>query len=142
MLEREDRRGLWRRNLVSEFGGAIPNWGYSESVLVDGPWVLCTPGGSDATIAALDKKSGETVWQSKVGDPAHYSSIIRADIGGVKQYIQFTAKGVIGINATDGTLLWRYDAPANPTANISTPVCVDNQVFAASGYGTGGGMVK
>lgn len=133
--------GLWRRNLVSEFGGAIPNWGYSESVLVDGPWVLCTPGGSEATIAALDKTSGKTVWQAKVGDPAHYSSIIRADIGGVKQYIQFTAKGVIAVSAADGTFLWRYDAPANGTANISTPVCVDNKVFAASGYGTGGGMV-
>ncbi|MES1213125.1 MAG: PQQ-binding-like beta-propeller repeat protein [Singulisphaera sp.] len=134
--------GLWRHNLVSDFGGAVPNWGYSESVLVDGPWVLCTPGGSEATIVALDKASGAKVWGAKVGDPAHYSSIIKADIGGVKQYLQFTAKGVIAVKADDGTFLWRYDAPANGTANCATAVCVDNMVFAASGYGTGGGLVE
>lgn len=40
------RRGaiVWHHKLVEEFGGEIPQWGYSESVLVDGPWVLCTPG--------------------------------------------------------------------------------------------------
>lgn len=133
---------VWRLNVVQEFGGAIPNWGYSESVLVDGPWVLCTPGGDKATIVALDKKTGKTVWQAKVGDPAHYSSIIKAEIDGVKQYVQFTAKGVIAVDAKDGHLLWRYDAPANGTANIATPVVIDNKVFAASGYGTGGGLVK
>jgi len=133
--------GVWRRNLVSEFSGGIPNWGYSESVLVDGPWVLCTPGGGEATIAALDKTNGQTVWTSKVGDGAGYSSLITAEIGGVKQYIQFTAKGLIAVSAADGKFLWRYDAPANGTANISTPVVAGDKVFAASGYGTGGGLV-
>jgi outer membrane protein assembly factor BamB len=132
---------VWRRDLVGQLGGSIPNWGYSESVLIDGPWVLCTPGGSQATIAALDKASGDTVWTAKVGDPTGYSSIIKATIDGVKQYIQFTAKGLIAVSAADGTFLWRYNAPANGTANVSTPVAVDDKVFAASGYGTGGGLV-
>jgi len=140
-LEAKTGAPLWRRDLVGEFGGGVPNWGYSESVLVDGPWVLCTPGGSQATIAAVDKSNGQTVWTAKVGDGAGYSSIIKATIDGVKQYVQFTAKGVIAVSAADGTFLWRYDAPANGTANVSTPVCVDNRVFAASGYGTGGGLV-
>ena len=132
---------VWRRDLVGEFKGGIPNWGYAESLLVDGPWVLCTPGG-DATIAALDKTNGKTVWTAKVGDRAGYSSITKAEINGVKQYIQFTGKGVIAVDAADGTFLWRYDVPANGTANVSTPVHVDNKVFAASGYGTGGGLVS
>lgn len=45
-LDANSGRIIWRRDLVADFGGAIPNWGYSESVLVDGPWVLFTPGGS------------------------------------------------------------------------------------------------
>ncbi len=138
------RRGriLWRRNLVSDLEGTIPNWGYSESVLIDGPWVLCTPGGENATIVALDKTNGDVVWRSPVGDGAAYSSIIPAKLAGRDQYVQFTARGVIGVAAENGEFLWRYDAPANGTANCSTPVWSGNSIFAASGYGTGGGRVQ
>lgn len=132
----------WRKNLVSDFAGQIPTWGYSESLLVDGPWVLCTPGGSKATVAALHKTTGETVWESPIGDGAAYSSIVIVSPGGNKQYVQFTAAGVIGLRWRDGALLWRYNAPANATANIATPVFDGSLVFAASGYGTGGGMVQ
>ncbi len=141
-LEAKTGRLAWTRDLVKEFGGSIPNWGYSESVLVDGPWVVCTPGGGTATIAALDKQTGKTVWASVVGDAAGYASIVAANIDGVKQYVQFTAQGVIGVQAADGKFLWRYNAPANGTANISTPIVSGNEVFAASGYGTGGGLVE
>ncbi len=140
-LNRETGDIVWRKDLVADFGGAIPNWGYSESVLVDGPVVVCTPGGEQATVVALDKHSGETVWVSPVGDGAGYSSVVAATINGVKQYVQFTAAGVIGVDARDGVLIWRYDAPANGTANVATPIVSGDAVFAASGYGTGGGRV-
>lgn len=141
-LEAKTGRLVWSRDLVKEFAGTIPSWGYSESVLIDGPWLLCTPGGGQATLAALDKQTGKTVWQSPVGNGAGYASIIVATIDGVKQYVQFTAQGVVGVQADNGKFLWRYDAPANGTANISTPVVAGNEVFAASGYGTGGGLVE
>lgn len=132
----------WQHDLVGEFGGSIPTWGYSESVLIDGPWVVCTPGGSQATLAAFDKTTGKLVWSSGVGDGAGYSSIVKAEIGGVKQYVQFTAEGLIGVAAADGKPLWRYDAPANGTANASTPLVAGDKAFASSGYGTGGGAAS
>lgn len=132
----------WRHNLVEDFGGSIPTWGYSESVLIDGPWALCTPGGSRATLAAFDKLTGKNVWSSGVGDGAGYSSIIKAEIGGVKQYLQFTASALIGVAAADGKPLWHYEAPANGTANASTPLVAGDRAFASSGYGTGGGAVS
>lgn len=132
---------VWQRDLVGEFGGKVGGWGYSESVLVDGPWVICTPGGQQATILALQKKNGKPVWEAKVGDVADYSSIIKVEIGRVPQYVQFTKKGVIAVSAKNGEFLWRYDAPANGTANASTPLFSDGEVFASSGYGTGGGLV-
>jgi outer membrane protein assembly factor BamB len=141
-LDLKTGRILWRHNLVADFGGEVPNWGYSESPLVDGPWVLATPGGARATIVALLKTTGKPVWGASVGDGAAYSSIIKAEIGRVKQYVQMTDKGVIGVDAKNGTPLWRYDAPANGTANIPTPLASGDVVFAASGYGTGGGAVK
>ncbi|MBL9095223.1 MAG: PQQ-like beta-propeller repeat protein [Planctomycetaceae bacterium] len=132
---------LWRVDLVAEYGGKIPTWGYSESPLVDGPWVVCTPGGDKATLTALDKTTGRQAWGTAFGDRAGYSSIVAAEIDGEKQYVQFTATGVVGVAAADGRLRWRYDRPANGTANCSTPVVAGNRVFAASGYGTGGGAV-
>ena len=132
---------VWRHDLVKEFGGKVGGWGYAESVLIDGPWLICTPGGEQATMLALQKKNGEPVWQAKVGDVADYASIIKVEIGGLPQYVQFTKQGVIAVNAKNGEFLWRYNAPANGTANASTPLAADGDVFAASGYGTGGGLV-
>lgn len=133
---------LWGHNLPSEYGGKTPNWGYSESVLIDGPWVLCTPGGDKATLAAFLKTTGRPVWGSPINDTPGYASIVPAQIGGVKQYVQFMSSGVVSVNARDGRPLWKYTNPANGTANISTPLVQGNAVFAASGYGTGGGLYE
>jgi len=134
-------RGIWTYNLVTEFGGSIPEWGYSESVLVDGRWVVCTPGGPQATMLALWRLNGEKVWACPVGDPAAYSSIIKVSIGKVHQYVQFTGKGVVGVKVRGGKLLWRYDRPSNETANVATPIWYGQTIFAASGYNAGGGLI-
>jgi outer membrane protein assembly factor BamB len=134
----------WHRNLVSDFGGSIPRWGYSESPLIDGDKLVCTPGGKMATLVALNKKTGETIWKSQVpqGDGAAYSSVIAADVDGQRQYIQLLRGGVVAVAAEGGKFLWRYNKPANGIANCSTPIFHDGDVFAASGYGTGGGLVR
>lgn len=141
-LDAQRGKEIWRHDLMEEFGGQVGSWGYAESVLVDGPWVLCTPGGQQATVLALNKANGKRVWQSKIGDTADYSSLIAIEADGVKQYVQFTKQGVIGVSAKNGQLLWRYDAPANGTANVATPVFAEDRAFAASGYGAGGGLVR
>lgn len=77
------------------------------------------------------------------GSGVAYSSPITIDFGGQRQYVQMTARALIGVAASDGKFLWRYDAPANRMGiNCSTPVHHDGQVFAASAYGAGGGLVK
>jgi outer membrane protein assembly factor BamB len=142
-LKTADGSEVWRKNLRKDFNGSVGGWGYSESPLIDGDKVLCTPGGKKATLIALDKKTGESIWTGVVpqGDQAHYSSIIAADVDGQRQYIQFVRGGVVGL-AGDGRFLWRYDHPHNGTANCSTPLYRDGHVFAASSYGTGGGLAK
>lgn len=134
----------WHRNLVSDFGGQVPSWGYSESPLADGELLVYTPGGTTATLVALDKQTGKPVWTCRVpaGDGAAYASPIVALAGGLRQYVQFLAGGVVGVAARDGRFLWRYDRPANNTANCSTPLFAEGCVFAASDYGTGGGLAR
>ncbi|OYV81086.1 MAG: hypothetical protein B7Z73_18495, partial [Planctomycetia bacterium 21-64-5] len=140
-LDAKTGKPHWRHNLMADFGGRVGNWGYCESVLVDDKWLLCTPGGDQATIVAMLKTSGKPVWASAIGDTADYASIVPIQVAGMKQYVQLTHQGVVGVSAKNGELLWRYDKPANGTANCSTPVFFDDAVFAASGYGTGGGLV-
>jgi outer membrane protein assembly factor BamB len=110
-----DGKIVWQRSLTNDFGGSVPTWSFRESPLVVGNKVICTPGGEGATIVALDKLTGKTIWKSQVpGSPgAAYSSAIAIDFEGQRQYVQLTAKALVGVAASDGKFLWRYDAPAN-----------------------------
>ena len=143
-LEAATGKLLWSHSLTREFGGSIPSWGYSESPLVEGNLVIATPGGRRATLVAFNKLTGAEAWRGQVpeGDGAHYASAIAATVGGRRQVIQFLAGGVVGLAADSGRFLWRWNRPANGTANCSTPIFSGDQVFAASGYNTGGGLVR
>jgi outer membrane protein assembly factor BamB len=134
---------VWSKSLTKEYDASVPQWGYSESPLVDGDKVIAAPGGRKATIVAFDKSTGSETWKCSTGqDSAHYSSAIAADVNGKREYIYFLSGGVVGVSAEDGKFLWRFDAPANRVANCSTPIYKDGFVFAASGYNTGGGLAK
>jgi outer membrane protein assembly factor BamB len=143
-LETASGKVKWTKSYKSDFGGQYHNWGYTESPLVDGDLLICTPGGSKATLVALNKKTGDEVWRTSLSDrTAAYSSPIVAEVGGLKQYVQYLPSGVVGVSAKDGKLLWRYAKSAAPRgANISTPIFADGYVFSAAAYNTGGGLVQ
>lgn len=135
---------LWGGNILDEFGARNITWGISESVLIDGPNLVCTPGGKGAAMVAMDKTNGTVKWRSAVpGDPqTGYSSILPVEFGGTRMYVNFVHTGVIAIDAKTGNLIWGNSSPANGTANCSSPVFEKDSVFAASGYGTGGTLIK
>ncbi len=133
---------LWRKHFVNDFGGKLPEWGFSESPLVAGEKLLCTPGGSRGTIVALNKKTGETIWQSSsFTDNAAYASLVPATIGGVQQVVQLTAQSVAGVAIKNGKLLWRKSRRGK-TAVIPTPIVKDNYVYVSSGYGIGCNLLE
>jgi outer membrane protein assembly factor BamB len=146
-LKIADGSRVWGGSFTKDFGGGVPGWGYCESVLIDGDKVVCTPGGGKGTMLALDKKTGTKIWQSadpndkdnkvSVKDGAAYASIIPADIGGIRQYITQTDKAAIGVQASDGKLLWRVAELKRAVAVIPTPVVDGNYAFFTSGYGAG-----
>ncbi|RIK83340.1 MAG: polyvinylalcohol dehydrogenase [Planctomycetota bacterium] len=144
---------LWQQNFEKDFKGKMHSgWGFSESPLVDGDRVICTPGADKAILAALDKRTGEAIWTAAMpdrkevgdrgGDGAAYSSIVVSEGAGVKQYVQLVGRGVIGVRASDGKVLWTYNRVANGTANIPTPLVHGDYVFCSSGYGTGAALLK
>ena len=141
-----DGKPLWKKDLRRDLNGDLMSmwdWGYSESPLVDGDLVVCTPGGSKGTLAALDKRTGDVVWRSVDWvEKGGFTSPIVADVDGVRQYIQFARGGVAGVAAKDGKLLWRVDVASNHIAVIPTPVYHDHLVYVTSGYGAGCGAVR
>ena len=135
---------LWSKNILQEFDADNISWGISESVLIDGDRLICTPGGQEASMVALDKRTGDVIWRASVPDnpSAAYASPIVVEVGGVRQYVNFTSSAVVGIRAGDGEFLWQNQSSANETANCSTSLFDNGHVFSASGYGTGGTLLK
>lgn len=134
----------WTKNLRSDFGGVPGKWAYSESPLVEGDRVIVSPGGAEATVVALDKRTGDVVWKAALpeADQAAYASAIVVDAAGVRQIVQFLEKGLVGLEAADGKLLWRYTKTAEGSpANIPTPVASADHVYSAASR-SGGGLVK
>jgi len=134
----------WRKSLRGDFGGKPGDWAYTESPLVDGDTLVCTPGGTEATLVALNKRTGAVLWKCAVpgGDDAAYSSPILVQAAGARQYVQMLKKGLVGVDARTGKFLWRYAKPVSKYgANIPTPVAQADQIFAA-GAGTGAGLIR
>ncbi len=145
----------WRRSLVRDFKGYLMkamgsyDWKFSESPLVDGDQVVVTPGHVEALMVALNKLTGEEIWRtrgrrlgSQGADGAAYSSAVVSQAAGTRQYVQLVGRGLIGVDAKTGRLLWNYNRVASDIANIATPVVRGDYIFASTGYGTGAGLVK
>lgn len=140
----------WRRNLPDDFGGQMMSrWKFSESPLVDGPRLVCTPGGAEATLVALDKQIGSVIWKcvvpalgEKGKDGAGYASAVVAEIDDVRQYVQLIGRGLIAAEAETGRFLWSYNGIANGTANIPTPVVRGQYVFTTTNYNTGSVLLR
>ena len=133
----KDGKSVWKVKMEEDLGGKLPGWGYTESVLVDGNQVICTPGGKKGALAALDKATGKVIWQSAdMPQEAWYSSPVVAEINGKRQYIQMVHKHFFGADAKDGSILWKSDWRGKVAA-IPTPIVSGNSVYITSGYGMG-----
>jgi outer membrane protein assembly factor BamB len=153
-LRTADGGEVWRRDLKRDFGGQMMSgWGYSESPLVDGEMLICTPGGQSAVMVALNKRTGDEIWRCELPDSrqlgprgrdgAGYASAVISEACGVRQYVQQIGKGLIGVEAKTGKFLWSYNGAAGRTANAPDAVVQGDYVFGSSGYNPGGsGLVK
>lgn len=148
-VQTETGKEVWRKSLVQDFGGKMMSgWKFSESPLVDGNKLVCTPGGSAAVMVALNKKTGALIWKcalpddAKMRDGAGYSSIVISEGAGGRQYVQLLGGGIFSARADDGTYLWGYQRIANGTANIPTSVVDGDYVFCATGYGAGAALLQ
>jgi outer membrane protein assembly factor BamB len=149
-LQTDSGKILWKRTFLGDFQGRMMSGrGYGESPLIDGDRLICTPGGAETMMVALNKQTGEVVWKSKIPDlgtagrdGAGFSSALVTTAAGIRQYVQLVGRGLVGIAAKDGRFLWGYNDISNGTANIPTPVVRGDLVFSANGYNSGSVLLK
>jgi len=142
-LETKTGKIRWQKSVRTEFGGQPGEWAYSESPLVDGDVVVVTPGGEQATMVALNKKTGVVIWKSAIpgGDAAGYASAVVVQGGGRKQYVQCLSKGMVGVDAKTGQFLWRNKDVAKGPAQYFTPVVRGEYVYGGA-LGVGGVLLR
>ncbi len=140
----------WQKSMTKDFGGKMMNgWKCSESPLLDGRRLLCSPGANAAAVVALDKDTGAVLWTCAVPDlgkagkdGAAYSSVTVHKLAGARQYVQVLGRGVIGLAADTGKFLWGYNRLASGVANITHPLSRGDFVFVSNSYGTGTSLLK
>jgi outer membrane protein assembly factor BamB len=136
-------QGIWKRNILNDFAGKNIQWALSESVIVDGNRLICAPFGQKASVVALDKRSGKTIWAAPPTEgPAGYATATIVESKGLRMILTMSGKALVGINAENGAGLFRYEHLTKYDVNALTPIFIDGSVFISSGYGAGSEMVK
>jgi outer membrane protein assembly factor BamB len=138
-----DGKILWKKSLTEELGGIRQDWGFTESPLIVGDTIVVTPGGSQGTMAALNKKTGAIVWRTKqLTEPAQYASPILVNRGGKDQIVQLVTKFIFGVDPSNGDILWKSEFPGR-VAVIPSPIDGgDGLIYVTSGYGVGCKLVR
>lgn len=126
---------LWQHDLPKEFGGYVPDLGYSNSPLVEGDLILVTGcGGQDQSIIAFNRKDGRLVWSSYHGHPG-YSSPIMISAHNIRQAFFFTGSTIVALAPNDGAFLWKYPWTSNDYENTATPVFIPaDKLFFSSAH--------
>ncbi len=134
---------IWTVDAKEKFEGQKTSWGISESALIVGDNVICTPGGKDIAMVALNKLNGQTVWTSKgLSEESSYCSPILIERGSRKLIVNMLAESVVGLDAGTGEVLWKEKEFGVKAINPVSPVYYDGCVYSTSGYDDGGMMLQ
>ena len=142
-LDAATGKELWRKSMVSDYGGRIPSWYNGQCPLLEADRVLVAPGG-EALVVAFEKRTGKELWRTPNPDKRNMShaSLMPAELGGVRQYLYCTLEGPLGISAADGSVLWQFPFKFN-VAVAPSPLVVDaERVFLTAGYDAGSVMIR
>jgi outer membrane protein assembly factor BamB len=134
---------VWAVDLKSQYGAQYGTWALAENVIVDGKAVLCVPGGARGRIVALDRTTGASLWvNTEVADKAAYCSPLVVAQGGARQFVTLMQKTIVSVDPATGKLLWTFKHETKNDQNVTMPIFRDGRLFASSGHGTGGRLLK
>jgi len=144
-LEAATGKERWAVNMVSDLGGKLNMFGYSESLLVDETKVYCYPGGSESNVVALDRFTGKVVWTSKaLGDAVSFCSPVIIKLPELNVLVNLSREYLMGLDAKNGELLWslKEDSVKLEGEYCNTPIYADGFIYEISGVEKGSGAFK
>lgn len=134
---------VWSADIKKDYGAKDNEWGISENLLYDGDVLYCTPGGSGASLVALDRNTGKMIWKSKGnGNKSAYCSPVMIKVQNRKIIITMMENSVCAFEASTGKLLWQYEHINDTGVHPNVPVYLNGYLYCTSGYGKGGEMLK
>lgn len=134
---------LWSLELREQFDAIIPEYGYAESVYIEGDKLYCCPAGKSAYLLCLDKRSGEVIWANKeIEGTVGFSSLVMFDHGGIRQLAGMSSNRIFAVDSESGKLLWQMDYENRTSNNVCDPIFHKGYLFASSGYGKGSILLK
>lgn len=134
---------IWHIDTPEKFQGKNIRWGIAESVLIENEKVICTPGGTDATVVALNKMTGETIWTTKgLSEKSAYCSPAVIDRGPNRIILTMVQQSIVGIDMNNGRVYWKHPNKVSYDISAVTPAYENGMMYVTNGYGHGGHMFK
>jgi len=143
-LDAKTGRKIWSMDLVAQFGTTVPPWYTGQCPLIEADRVVLAPGG-EPLMMAVELETGKILWQTP--NPGRWgmthSSVVRVDFAETPQYVYCTTRGVVGVSAADGKILWTKEDWRIMQATVPTPVVVGHdRIFFTGGYNKGCAMIR
>jgi outer membrane protein assembly factor BamB len=127
---------IWSKSLTKDLNAKPPNHGFAcHPFIIDNMMILET-GAKDGSVVAFDKMNGDVIWQSgkaKVG----YSTPSLYTLDGKDYMVVLTGMNIVGMDISNGEILWRHEWLTEYQCSIATPVVSGNRIFISAGYGMG-----
>ncbi|MEQ1905215.1 MAG: PQQ-binding-like beta-propeller repeat protein [Pirellulaceae bacterium] len=127
-LKLESGEELWATNLLLDFGGKLPTWGFVGTPLVVDNSVYVQTTAPDAALVALDLETGDVRWQVSGNGPV-YASLMLLEKGPNKQIVGWDTAGAVGWKLDDGQRMWSVKPEEPGEFLVPTPVFVGNRML-------------
>ena len=139
IIDAQNGQVLKAIDLLEQSGAKQAKFGFAECVLVDRKKVICTPGGPNATLIALNKNTGEKIWQSRgLSQASAYCSARLIRHGSRRLIITLVEKGIVALDPETGNVLWQYEQPNRFGVRSSPPLYAHGKIYFCAGGGSGG----
>lgn len=123
----------WQVDVLDRFDAENITWGITENLLIDGDHLICTPGGKQHNVVALNRFTGETVWTTPgFGELSAYCSPIMVRHNQSRLIVTMTANSVIGLDAETGEMYWRAEQMQVNKIHANPPVYSDGVIYCSS----------